>query len=174
MTWAFAYLCVFLLGFTLALVTGLARRIIHPSILCDGVVVPSHEHWIVLRMPKTDIVVSFITVFGLTTFFVHGFRAFGPHREIALGLVAGLVGSFFVRVWLCRGADPTSVVSCEGSAATVIRDIPAHGYGQVEVTVGGCRIKLAARSTDAAAIPHGTPVTVLDRQESVVVVSAAI
>lgn len=173
MTWAFAYLCVFLLGFTLALVTGLARRIIHPSVLCDGVVVPSHEHWAVLHTPKTDLAVSFITVFGLTTFFLHGFTAFGPHREIAVGLLAGLAGTFFIRFWLCRAADPTSVVSCEGASATVVRDIPANGYGQVEVSVGGCRVKLAARSTDAAAIPHGTAVTVLDRQESVVVVSTS-
>ena len=173
MTWTFAYLCVFLLGFTLAMVTGLARRVIHPSILCDGVTAPSPEHWTTLQMPKTDLVISFITVFGLATFFLHGFGTFGPHREIALGLLAGLLGCFFVRVWLCRAADPTAVVSCEGSTATVVRDIPAHGYGQVEVSVGSCRVKLAARSNDDAAIPNGTPVTVLDRQESVVVVSVA-
>ncbi len=173
MTWAFAYLCVFLLGFTLALVTGLARRVIHPSVLCDGVVVPSHEHWAAFRTPKTDLVVSFITVFGVTTFLLHGFGAFDPHHEIAVGLVAGLAGTFFVRVWLCHATDPTSVVSCEGASATVVRDIPANGYGQVEVSVGSCRVKLAARSTNSAAIPHGTPVTVLDRQESVVVVSVA-
>lgn len=174
MTLGFAYLCIFLLGFTLALVTGLARRIVHPSTLCDGVIVPSHEHWATMRMPRADLLVSFITVFGLATFLLHGLSDAGPRRELAVGALVAVVGAFVLRLWLCRGADPTSVLSCEGAAATVVRTIPANGYGQVEVSVSGCRVKLAARSDITEMIPVGTSVTVLDRSESVVVVTAVV
>jgi hypothetical protein len=59
-------LLIFLGGFTLSLVTGFARRLLHPTELCDNVVVPSHEHLHGLRFPAADILASFLTVFGFT------------------------------------------------------------------------------------------------------------
>lgn len=172
MTWGFLYLVIFLLGFTLALVGGLARRILHPSELCDHVVVPSHEHWASLRTPKADAVVAFLTAFGLAAVLVHGLTSIDPVHE---ALIAGLVGvilAVVIRTWLCRGvapADPSSYV--EGSAM-VVRSIPAEGFGQVSVDVCGCPVKLAARSASGRPIEAGTTVRVLDRSESVLVVTA--
>ena len=170
-TFGFLYLLIFLGGFTLALVTGLVRRLLHPTELCDHVVAPSHEHWQSHHTPRTDMVVSFITLFGLTTFLVHGFTTFGLARELIAGGAAGLLGVLLLRVWFRHICDPSRTPVSEGESATVVRDIPPHGYGQVELEISGeARIRLAARSEADRSIPAGTVVEVLDRQESVVIV----
>ena len=53
----------------------------------------------------------------------------------------------------------------------VVREISANGYGQVEVSVDGTPLKLAARTNDTKPIPVGAVVKILDRTESVVIVS---
>jgi hypothetical protein len=170
-TWGFLYLFVFLGGFTLALVTGLVRRILHPSELCDHVVVPSHEHWHSHHSPRSDLAISSATFFGLATLLVHGVSSFDPAREIAIGVVAGLIGAVVVRFWLGRIHDPIHRVEKHPENAVVVREIPANGFGQIEVTVAGSLLKLAAKSSAGIPIESGTVVAILDRQESVVVVS---
>jgi hypothetical protein len=169
-TVGFLYLAIFLLGFTLALVSGLVRRILHPSELCDRVVVPSHEHWANLQTPRSDFVVSFILLFGLSTFLVHGFATMAVLHEIGIGIIAGVIGAIVLRVWLRTVCDPTKSDVGEGADAQVVRDIPPAGFGQVEVDLAGTRCTLAARSGTESTILAGTHVRILDRQESVVVV----
>ena len=169
MTWGFFYLLALLGGLTLALVTGLVRRLVHPSELCDGVVHPSAEHWSSQHAPKSDFAISFLTLFGLTTFAVHGLTSFGPLRELAIGFGGGIVGVVLIRMWMGHISDPIHQVEGHPDQAIVVRDIPANGFGQVEVTVSGARLKLAAKSSGDA-IPEGTVVQILNRQESVVVV----
>ncbi len=173
MTWGAAYLLVFLGGFTLAVVTGFARRLLHPSQLCDFVVVPFHEHLHGLRFPAADYLASFITVSGLVCFLVHGLTAAGPEKEIAIGAGAGVVGIFALRFWLIRVCDPCEHLDTDMRRVRVIRDIPANGYGQVEVVVNGTRLLLAARTEEALPIPEGTFVEVLDRRESVLIVKVS-
>jgi hypothetical protein len=168
-TWGFFYLLALLGGLTLALVTGMVRRLLHPSELCDNVVHPSHEHWSSQHTPKSDLAISFLTLFGLTTFAVHGFASFAPAREVAIGIGGGLIGVGLTRLWLRHIADPIHQVEEHPGSARVVRDIPANGFGQVEVTVSGNRLKLAAKSSGDP-IPEGSVVKILDRQESVVVV----
>ncbi len=170
MTLAFFYLLVFLLGFTLALVTGLVRRILHPSQLCDGIVLPSAEHWASLRTPRADVIVSFFTMFGLVSLILHGTTEMSPAREILVAAAVGTVGALALRAWLCKACDPRRGLQCEGATAVVVRRIPEGGFGQIEVDVGGCRVKLAARSHDGSAVENGVPVKILDRHESVVIV----
>ena len=172
-TWGFFYLIAFLGGFTLALVSGLVRRLIHPSELCDHVVVPSHEHWESLHTPKSDLLVSFITIFGLVTFLVHGFTSLDAAREIAIGAVAGLVGANLLWLWMRRCSDPSRTSVDEDSTGTVVRDIPARGFGQVKLNIAGTTVKLAARSTSQLAIPAGAVVNVLECRDSVVLVEPA-
>ncbi len=172
MTWAFFYLAVFLGGFTLALVGGLARRILHPSELCDHVVVPSHEHWASLRTPRADFIVSLLTGFGLTALLLHGLTRLDPDHEMLISAAAGVVLALGIRAWLCRGVKPTDPGSCVEGRAVVVRSIPAEGFGQVEVEVCGCQVKLAARSASGRPIEAGTTVRVVDRHESVLVVTA--
>ncbi len=170
MTWGFAYLLIFLGGFTLALVTGFGRRLLHPTVLCDHVVVPSHEHLSGMRFPAADILASFLTLFGLTAVVIHGLTSLAPTHEIAIGVVAGLFGIVALRTWLHRVCDPCEQLNSDAQEIRVVREIPGNGYGQVEVTLQGAQLKLAARSDVTKPIPVGTLVDILDRTESVVVV----
>jgi membrane protein implicated in regulation of membrane protease activity len=170
-TLGFAYLLIFLGGFTLALVTGFARRLLHPSELCDHVLVPSHEHLRGLRFPAADVLASFLTLFGLTCLVVHGLFALDPFREVVIGSVAGLIGIVALRSWLRTVCNPTEQLQRQRAEVRVVREIPASGYGQVEVLLEGAPLKLAARSQDRQPIPAGSLVEILDRTESVVVVT---
>lgn len=169
-TWGFAFLLVFLGGFTLALVTGFARRLLHPTVLCDHVVVPSHEHLWSMKVPAADVLASFLTLFGLTSVIVHGVTALAPMHVIAIGCVAGLFGIIGMRSWLSRVCDPCDRVLSGTDEVRVVREIPGNGYGQVEVNLDGMPLKLAAKSESHEPIPEGAIVEILDRSESVVVV----
>jgi len=169
-TWGFCYLAIFLLGFTLALVSGLARRLLHPTELCDGVVVPSHEHWAQFHTPRMDLFVSFLTFFGLTTLVLQGTTTMTHRKEVLLGTAAGLIGALILRTWLCKTCDPSRGLDCSGADARVVKSIPPNGFGQVEVKVGSCHVKLAARSEVLESIAEGSEVTILQREESVVIV----
>jgi membrane protein implicated in regulation of membrane protease activity len=172
-TWGFFYLLVFLGGFTLALVTGLVRRTLHPSELCDHVVVPSHEHWISAHTPRTDFLVAFTTIFGLSTFLIHGFTSLETVREIVIGAAIGIVGAVVLRLWLHQVCGPSRQAAEDVGSAKVVREIPAKGYGQVEMEVDGSPLRMAARSASTDPIPTGAHVRVLDCQESVLVVKPA-
>jgi membrane protein implicated in regulation of membrane protease activity len=169
-TWAFAYLLIFLGGFTLSLVTGFARRLLHPTDLCDHVIVPSHEHLRGLKFPAADVLASFLTLFGIVSFVIHGVSSLAPQQEMAIGAAAGVLGIFALKSWLHRVCDPCERLGSEVNEFRVVREIPANGYGQVEVTIKGSQLKLAARSEGSAPIPVGALVEILDRTESVVVV----
>lgn len=162
---------MFLGGFTLSLVSGFARRLLHPTELCDNVVVPSHEHLHGLRFPAADIFSSFLTLFGLACLVVHGLTSFAPAQEMAVGAGAGLFGIFGLRSWLRRVCDPCEELQQDLHEVRVVREISANGYGQVEVSVDGTPLKLAARTNDTKPIPVGAVVKILDRTESVVIVS---
>ncbi len=171
-TLAFFYLLSFLAGFTLAVVGGLIRRILHPVELCDHVTLPSHEHWASLKTPHADFVVSFLAGFGLTALILHGVLDLDPLHEMAIAVVVGAVLSLGIRSWLCRAAKPTDPGCCLDGRALVTRRIPENGFGQVEVDACGCTVKLAARSASGRAIEAGQKVRVVDRNESVLVVTA--
>ena len=170
MTWGFAYLLIFLGGFTLSLVTGFARRLLHPTELCDNVIGPSHEHLHGLRYPAADLLASFLTLFGLASLITHGLTSLAPRNEMAIGVVSGLVGIFALRSWLYRVCDPTEQIDGDSNVVRVVREIPAKGYGQVELSVQGAQLKMAARTDQSQPIPVGALVKILDRTESVVVV----
>jgi len=171
-TWGFAFLLIFLGGFTLSLVTGFARRLLHPTELCDNVVVPSHEHLHGLRLPAADILASFLTVFGLTCLVVHGVTPLAPRNVIGIGVAAGLIGVVAFRSWLYRVCDPSERMNGKAGLVRVVREIPANGYGQVALSVEGAQLKMAARSDQSGPIPVGEIVEILDRTESVVVVKS--
>jgi len=171
-TWTFCYLVIFLVGFTLALVGGLVRRLLHPCELADRVIVPSHEHWASLRTPRADLVVSFLTGFGASGLVVHGTAHLDTRHELAAAAGGGIVLAALVRWWMCREVKaPADPAACLSATATVVREIPPRGFGQVEVEVHGCRVKLAARTEAGRPIGPGETVRVVDRQESVLVVA---
>ena len=171
MTWAFTYLVIFLLGFTLAIVTGLVKRLLHPSDLCDSVIVPAHEHWARLHTPKTDLLVSFLTFFGLTALIIQGLTLMSHQMEILIGCGAGLIGAILFRGWLCKTCEPAKHFEASHGTAKVVKTIPVNGYGQIELPVGDFYVKLAARSRSSEPITDGTTVRILERDESIVIVS---
>lgn len=172
MTIGFFYLAVLLLGAILALVTGLIRRIMHPSELCDGVVVPSHEHWAWSTTPLTDLVVLFITFFGAVGLFLHGVTTMSLGMQVPVAVAAGAVGALVLRRFLCSWPGPSTEGAQErGTPARVVRTIPPGGFGQVEMTIGDRTVKLAARSSADEPIEAGSEVLVADSRDSVVVVS---
>ncbi len=171
MTWAFTYLVIFLLGFTLAIVTGLVKRLLYPSDLCDSVIVPAHEHWARLHTPKTDLLVSFLTFFGLAALLLQGLTTMSHQFEIIIGCAIGLVGAVIFRGWLCKTCEPAKHLDASHGTAMVTRTIPTNGFGQIELQVGNFFVKLAARSYGDEPIPSGTTVTILERDESIVIVS---
>jgi membrane protein implicated in regulation of membrane protease activity len=171
-TLGFAYLLIFLGGFTLSLVTGFARRLLHPTELCDNVVVPSHEHLRGLRFPLADILASFLTLFGFTALVVHGITSLAPPKVTAIGVAAGLIGVFALKSWLYRVCDPSERLNGKAGLVRVVREIPANGYGQVELSIDGAQLKMAARTDQSGPIPVGEIVEILDRTESVVVVKS--
>jgi hypothetical protein len=120
-----------------------------------------------------DFLASFITLFGLACFLVHGFTSLGVAQEVAIGAGAGVVGIFALRFWLVRVCDPSELLDQDLRKVRVVREIPANGYGQVQVVVNGAHVKLAARTEEARAIPEGTLVEILDRRESVVIVKVS-
>jgi membrane protein implicated in regulation of membrane protease activity len=167
-TLGFAFLILFLAGATVALVTGLVRRALRAESGPGRVSAAAHHHWQVEATPFTDLAVSFVTVFGLVAFLVHSFARLKPLAEVAIGAAAAVAGAFAVGAWMGRG-QRCYPFQC-GETATVVRDIPARGYGQVEVLVDGHRVTLAARSEADTMIPAGAQVKLVDRSDSVVVV----
>ncbi len=170
MTLTFVFLAIFLLGFVVAVVGGLVRRLLNPAALCDGVVVPAHEHWAAMKTPRADSVVSFITVFGLVALALDGATSMSPARVVLVATGIGLLGSLVLRAWMCRACDPQRGLRCCGAEAAVVKAIPADGFGQVEIDVGGCMVKLAARTIGGESIPKGARVKIVSRHESVVIV----
>jgi membrane protein implicated in regulation of membrane protease activity len=123
-----------------------------------------------MKTPRSDLIVSFITVFGLVALILDGTTPMSPRRVVLVAAGAALVGSLVLRAWMCRACDPQRGLRCCGAEATVVKAIPAGGFGQVEVDVGGCKVKLAARTINGESIPAGAQVEIVSRQESVVIV----
>ena len=171
MTIGFLYLVILLLGAILAMVTGLIRRITHPSELCDGVVVPSHEHWVAATTPLTDLLVLFITFFGVVGLLLYGFTTLELTTQLIVSGGAGLLAAVVLRQLLCAKPGPSpELESSEPDDATVVRTIPPGGFGQVQMTIGERTVKLAARSTSQETIEVGQRVEVTDTRDSVVLV----
>lgn len=168
-TVGFVYLILFLGGFTVALVTGLFRRALQPSLTGATPTAPAHHHVQLAATPLSDLAAAFVTVFGLAAFLLHGFTSLAPTPEVAMAAGIGLVGAVALRAWMAHrgpGAGDVDAVT----TASVVRDIPPSGFGQIALLVEGHRVTMAARSEAAEVIPAGSAVEVIDQRESVVTV----
>jgi membrane protein implicated in regulation of membrane protease activity len=170
-TVGFVYLILFLGGFTVALVTGLLRRAFQPLAHAAPPAAPVHQHWQLASTPFWDFAAAFLTVFGLTAFTLHGVTALALGPEVALAAAAGLIGALALRSRIGhRSITRDHALDAESSTASVVRDIPPSGFGQIELEVEGNRVTMAARSESLETIAAGTAVEVIDRSESVVTV----
>jgi len=164
-TWAFIYLVALLVGLVLATVTGLLRDLRNLS---------RHHHLVV---PHPDQQSAFFALVGrrlAVGSFLFGFvgLALGarklshPSLTFPVALGAGLVG-FVLGVGLYRRPRGRTIHS---DTATVVRDIPPGGYGQVRLERQGGSVVLAAQNVDHTPIPAGSEVEVVDSTRSVVTV----
>lgn len=165
MTWAFAYLVALVLGLVLAAVTGLLLDLRNLS-RHHHLVVPhpdQHEPFLNLLGRRLAIGLVLFGAVGLTI----GARWMSQARftfPIALG--AGVVG--IAIGFLCY--RPPSGRAPHSEQATVVREIPPGGYGQVKLERREGIIVLAAQNIDSAAIPAGCEVEVVDATRSVITV----
>lgn len=165
MTWAFAYLVVLLVGLVLATVTGLLRDLRNLS---------RHHHLVV---PHPDQQSAFLALlgrrlavalflFGVVGLVVGGRRLSEPWITFPVALGAGVVG--FVLGLAAIRRRPGEAARAE--RATVVREIPPGGYGQVRLERDGGSVVLAAQNVENTLIPAGSEVEVVDCTRSVVTV----
>ena len=165
MTWAFAYLVAFLVGLVLASVTGLLRDLRNLS---------RHHHLVV---PHPDQQSAFLALlgrrlavglflFGLVGLIVGGRRLSEPRITFPVALIAGVLG---VVLGLAAVRRPSGDAA-HAERATVVREIPPGGYGQVRLERDGGSVVLAAQNIENTVIPAGSEVEVVDCTRSVVTV----
>lgn len=165
MTWAFIYLVALLVGLVLATVTGLLRDLRNLSRHHHLVVPhPDQQSAFFALLGRRLAVGSFL--FGLVGLAIGARGVSRPGLTFPVALGAGLVG-FVLGVGLYRRPRVTKM---HGESATVVRDIPPGGYGQVRLQREGGSVVLAAQNIDKAPIPAGCEVEVVDSTRSVVTV----
>jgi hypothetical protein len=160
-TWAFAYLAALLVGLVLAVVTGLLRDL--HSLARQRLVVPhpdQHYPFIALMGRRLAIGLILVGAVGLTL----GARRVPEHwTTLVLAIGAGVLGFLFACAFFRRARAQAK----PAERAVVVREIAPGGYGQVRIERGKETMVMAAQSVDAAAIPAGAAVEVVDSAQSV-------
>ncbi len=161
MTWSFLFLVCLLVGLATAAIHSLLQRITSHRV-CHNVVVPAPEHRSALINLIAQRASSPLIAFGAV-----GLALYRTEREtrvlsaVAVGLVAALLATIVLRRW--RVPPPPA-------RAKVVREIPANGFGQVQVEQRDRRIVLAAKSADGRSIPVGSEIEMVDCDSSVLTV----
>lgn len=164
MTWSFVFLVSLVVGLVMAATSGLMRQMT-PHRICHHITVPRPEH----RLAIINLIAQRLSL-PLLAFGAAGlllYRAERPTRLVVSGLVALGSGAVSIVVLRRRRTRPLP------PGAVVVRDIPATGFGQVEVEHGGRKLVLAARSADGIAIPAGSAIEMVDCESSVLSVRLA-
>jgi len=167
MTWAFLFMAVFLVGMILAAVTGLLGDL-RSLARSRHMVAPPHLATVSGIARCLSVGLTAFGLFGLLSTFHHR-GGIDPVHTLGVAVAAGILGlaiAIVARAVLARCAKPRAGFE----TATVVREIPAQGFGQIQIP-GSCGVMtLAARAEDGAAIASGTQVEIVDSQRSVIVV----
>jgi hypothetical protein len=166
-TWAFVYLVSLLVGTILAAVSGLLgnlRALFQPQAEVPG----AHHH------PTVPTLIGRRVAAGLCAFGLVGLvlvtRGFPHYKDALVGaLVAGVTAALLATLLVRRPRNSRR----HFGLATVVRDIPPGGYGQIRISEGARGLLLAAQSDDPAVIPAGSAVEVVDTDRTVVLVRRA-
>ncbi len=162
MTWGFFYLASLLVGLILVAIFGVLETL-HVS---APLALPRAE----LARHRRQVSIARLGV-ALAAFGGAGLVlvAWGrtPWPTVIISALAASLLCWLVGRWVFRLPCAPSVLQ---QKATVLRDIPPGGYGQVRLEGGGASTVLAAQSESDEPIPAGTEVEVVDCQRSVVVV----
>ena len=163
-TWEFSYVAALIVGLALAAVTGLIREL-RPH---------SRRHFV---LPNQDLYAPLLALLGrrlavgLILFGGAGFALLarrgvataGDATAAGAAGVLGVAAAFFFLRRPCPAA-------WRSERATVVRDIPAGGYGQVRIRRGEVDVVMAAQSVDGGVLAAGTEVEVVDCSRSVLTV----
>ncbi len=164
MTWEFCYVAVFIVGLALAAVTGLIRDL--RSLARHHLVVPHPDlHRPFLALLGRRLAIGLV-LFGLVGLVIAAQRHAQPRTTLLLATAAGFAG-ILATLLLMRRPCATALGS---ERATVVRDIQPGAYGQVRIEKNGVTVLMAAQSADAALIPAGAEVDVVDCSRSVLTV----
>ncbi|MBT2454197.1 hypothetical protein [Streptomyces sp. ISL-86] len=133
----------------------------------DGALDGLFDGW--LSLP---VIAGFVSMLGFTGAIVLGTTGLGPEAAAAAGAVAG-TGAGWLTYRLCRalardssGAAPRQR-ELVGSAGTVVTAIPAGGYGEVLLRLGGQPAKYAATADAPVALGAEVWVTATPSSTSV-------
>lgn len=162
MTWTFFYLAILFSGLVLAIVFMVLESLSKQK----QIAMPRAELAHLCRQIHICHLGIASAIFGAVGLALNLFTSGPWYTVVLLGLFAGLFG-WFVGRFALRLPCPTSV---SGVKATVLRDIPPGGYGQVRITDGHSETVLAAQNNDSEAILAGSLVEIVDCQRSVVVI----
>ena len=112
-------------------------------------------------------VAAFVTCFGLGGYLLQRSTALGTGALVAAALAIGAAGAALSVVLLAAWAIPSvrrDVVDerylMQGHPASVRREIPADGEGEIVYEADGRSWTVRARSWDGGAIPAGTEVAI--------------
>ncbi|MEC4015326.1 hypothetical protein [Streptomyces sp. H27-D2] len=102
------------------------------------------------------VIAGFVSMFGFGGAIVLGTTGLGAVVASAVGVVAGAVtGRLTLSFSRMLMRDQTTATprgsDLIGSAGAVVTPIPAQGYGEVLLYIGGARVKYAARSAEPVA-----------------------
>lgn len=163
------------------LVGGVAVALLALSLLV-GDLLPGHLHVSAdLDVVSLPVIAGFLGAVGFGGAIAAELTPGGGGTDVLAALVAGLaaaVPTAWLAARLVRAARdmPTDATirrgDLLGALGVVVSAVPADGYGQVRLHVGGAPLNVNARA--AAAMPAGTPVFVVDAPtETSVVVEAS-
>lgn len=157
------YAVALFVGLVLAGVTGLIRDL---RSLAHNLVVPHpDQHSAFLDLLGRRLAVG-LMLSGIVGLVLSARRLADPQRTVIAALAVGILG-FVLAVGLLR--TPCREIR-HIERATVIRDIPPGGYGQVRFERQGGSVLLAAHNIDSKVIPAGSAVEVVDCTQSVVTI----
>ncbi len=164
MTWEFSYVAALIVGLALAAVTGLIREL-RPHSRRHFVLPNQDLHAPLLALLGRRLAVGLI-LFGGAGFALLARRGVATGRDAVAAGAAGVLGVIAAFLFLRRPC----AVALRSERATVVRDIPPGGYGQVRIRRGEVDVVMAAQSADSGVLAAGTEVEVVDCSRSVLTV----
>lgn len=161
MTWGFFFLATFLVGLILAAIFGILESLPRGHVAVPRAELVRHRRQVHVARLGVG-----LAAFGGAGLILVSWGRYSWQGVIISALAVGLFCWLGCR-WLLRLPCAPSVLQ---QKATVVREIPPGGYGQVRLQAGDSAMVLAAQSEEEEAIPAGSEVEVVDCQRSVVVV----
>jgi len=132
---------------------------------------PDSGHGVHLEFLKPVVVVSAIAGFGGAGLMLHRLAALAPPLEAAAAVVVGIAlgaGVWLLTVRSMRNAEQSvgyRLAELQGKVAEVVTAIPARGYGEIIVQIGGGFTSRPATSVAEERIAPGTRVVIVEVEE---------